>query len=171
MEFTMKKLLAIFAVLVLASSFSFAQTSYCHDEATGTFKFTVEQAIKITPMNQSLDEMSICPGCYKTYDDGAKCLNWTVTGGADCNFQITYHETLPTVTGVLTYTNLWEKSPNVTPLSWTGFSNKAQQVMGTNGWLIRNCLTKIGVDCYVAPGRYEIDYTVDVDYACDGKIS
>jgi len=90
MEFTMKKLLAIFAVLALLTSFGYAQTTQdnCHASAQGTFSFTVEEAITVTVEVGEVDLGGVCPGCYVNFEMGDKCLIWNVDGGDQCYWEI-----------------------------------------------------------------------------------
>jgi hypothetical protein len=178
----MKKLLAILAVLILTASFASAATidpwsgGNCTATATGHFTFTVEPAIAITVGND-IDLGGICPGCFKTYTQ-ANCLLWTITGGKDCKFLATETSTLlPAPTGTVIIANGWAYGTNnstwtTVTFPYTGDPFTFSQPTGSyNGVAyFRDCINRIDVDCYTAPGLYTITHTVEVDYTCPGRI-
>lgn len=160
MEFTMKKLLAIFAVLMLVTYFGYATEDNCHASAYGTFYFTVEQAIHITAEVGTVELGGVCPGCYKNLD--GKCLVWNVTGGPDCYWEI-YDLNVGTWPTGITHRQVLQ----------TGQGGQfSDYVLGGDlkmdkGWQVRKCVTYIEADCLIPPGDYNVTETVYVQYVCD----
>jgi len=159
----MKKLLAIFAVLALLTSFGYAQTTQdnCHASAQGTFSFTVEEAITVTVEVGEVDLGGVCPGCYVNFEMGDKCLIWNVDGGDQCYWEIESFDG-----------GKWPEGTKHEQTLQVGQDGQfVDYVIGDDllmgeGWQVRKCVTHLEADCNIAPDDYEVVETVYVEYTC-----
>lgn len=164
----MKKLLALAAVVFFAAMMMASARDNCVASATGTFTFSVEEAIGLTAIGDvEIDLGDICPGCTKTFGD---CIGWQVTGGETCLFHaaVTDPTNLPET---FTLDDQWmvsddggQEYENFPTESHPG-DNFAIQTDGANVFF-KICVNSIGVPCTASARDWTLRYTLDVNYIC-----
>lgn len=165
----MKKLLALAAVIFFAAMIMASARDNCTTSATGTFTFSVEQAIGLTPLGATeIDLGDICPGCTKTFEN--QCIGWTVTGGETCLFHaaVTNPNALPEG---FTLGDQWMVSDD----GGAEFENfPTESHPGDNFAIVTDdanvqikiCVNSIGVPCTANERDWTLKYTLDVNYVC-----
>ena len=170
----MKNLLAI-AIVMLFTAFAAQATDNCTASATGTFTFSVEQAIGLQAIGQTnFDLGGICPGCSKSYN---ACAGWTVTGGNDCTFSATPSFSAPTgfPTDIVVSSN-WQYNDEGFWESWNGsdhdglgnlfWINNANHSFSNTPTQFMVCVTNIATTCNDAAATYTLTYGLTVNYVC-----
>jgi hypothetical protein len=176
-------IIIIFVIMSIGSNLVYSQTrdpwsgGNCTANTASHFTFTVEPKIQIT-VDQSHGNLGgICPGCGWELPCGTSnyWLEYYITGGLDCQFNIIPSQSWNNSTGHirLDYNPLyfdgakWQVYTAPNPGDHLSFYNWQH---GYGEYLWRAWICDIWVDCYTAPGLYTITHTVEVDYTCPGRI-
>lgn len=173
----MKNLLAIAVVMLFTAFAAQAAQDNCTASATGTFSFSVEQAIGLTGGNQTFNLGGICPGCSKDFVD--QCASWTVTGGVDCKFSanLSFNASPALPTGVVVSSN-WQYFDEAA-FNWEAYNGIDHDGLG-NLFFIDNtnhggqagptsfkvCVTNIATTCNDVAASYVLTYGLTVNYVC-----
>lgn len=140
---------------------------------SGKFGIQVEPAISIT-VSEDVDLGEICPGCEREWENGDKCLEWSVTGGQSCFFHAAYGR--PAIPSMLTLDWIWMYRLNTG--NWRSFRDDEDPGQGSDDYPnndyrisdrvnFRVCATRVTAAEDAQPssiGMYTFSFSVTVNY-------